>query len=105
MQRCSLSEPVVSGLPISSRPRRRSLASTEAPRNRLGKSDDLIEGAMMQSNALDRPAVVPCNDGGASHRLAGEDPFPLQAHSRLRADFVSETDPLVHCAGCLEKRQ
>jgi hypothetical protein len=34
----------VSGLPISSRPRRRSLASTEAPRNRLGKCDDLIEG-------------------------------------------------------------
>ena len=75
MQRCSLSEPVVSGLPISSRPRRRSLASTEAPRNRLGKCDDLIEGAMMQSHARDRPAVVPCNDRGASHRLAGEDPF------------------------------
>jgi hypothetical protein len=27
----------------------------------------------MQSHARDRPAVVPCNDRGASHRLAGED--------------------------------
>jgi hypothetical protein len=89
----SLSELVARGSLISFHPKTLRLASAEMPRNRLSKGNDLIEWAMIQLHARDRPAVVPCNDGGAGHRLAGEDSFPLQAHSRLRANFVSETDP------------
>jgi hypothetical protein len=56
MRHRSLSELVARGPLISLHPNSFGLASAEMPRNRLSKGNDLIEGAMIKSQARDRPA-------------------------------------------------